>query len=105
MKRSSNSEEKILYALKQAESGTPVGDVCRQMGISEATFYVWKKKYGGLSLTDLRELRQLREENSKLKRLVADLTRDRPVLTRRGTTARRPGTAARSGSGCGSWRC
>ena len=80
MKRSRNSEEKILYALKQAESGTPVGDVCRQMGISEATFYVWKKKFGGLSLTELRELRQLREENSKLKRLVADLTLDRHVL-------------------------
>jgi putative transposase len=80
MKRSRYSEEKILYALKQAESGTPVGDVCRQMGISEATFYVWKKKYGGLSLTELRELRQLRDENSKLKRLVADLTLDRHVL-------------------------
>ena len=80
MKRSRYSEEKILYALKQAESGTPVGDVCRQMGISEATFYVWKKKYGGLSLTALRELRQLREENAKLKRLVADLTLDRHVL-------------------------
>ena len=60
MKRSRNSEEQILYALKQAESGIPVGDVCRQMGISEATFYVWKKKFGGLSLTELRELRQLR---------------------------------------------
>ena len=80
MKRSRYSEEKILYALKQAESGTAVGDVCRQMGISEATFYVWKKKYGGLSLTELRELRQLRDENSKLKRLVADLTLDRHVL-------------------------
>ena len=67
-------------ALKQAEGGTAVGDVCRQMGISEATFYVWKKKYGGLSLTELRELRQLRDENSKLKRLVADLTLDRHVL-------------------------
>lgn len=80
MKRSRHSEEKVLYALKQAENGTPVGDVCRQMGISEATFYVWKKKYGGLSLTELRELRQLREENAKLKRLVADLTLDRHVL-------------------------
>jgi putative transposase len=80
MKRSRYSEEKILYALKQAESGTPVGDVCRQMGISEATYYVWKKKYGGLGVTELRELRQLREENSKLKRLVADLTLDRHVL-------------------------
>jgi putative transposase len=80
MKRSRDSEEKILYALKQAESGTAVGDVCRQMGISEATFYVWKNKYGGLSLTELRQLRQLRDENSKLKRLVADLTLDRHAL-------------------------
>lgn len=80
MKGSRNSEERILYALKQAETGTPVGDVCRQMGISEATYYVWKKKYGGLGLTELRELRQLRDENAKLKRLVADLTLDRHVL-------------------------
>ena len=80
MKRSRNGEEKILYALKQAESGTPVGDVCRQMGVSEATYYVWKKKYARLGLTELRELRQLRDENSKLKRLVADLTLDRHVL-------------------------
>lgn len=80
MKRSRYSEEKILYALKQAESGTPVGDVCRQIGISEATFYVSKKKYADLGLTDLCELRQLRDENSKLKRLVADLTLDRHVL-------------------------
>jgi putative transposase len=80
MKGSRNSEERILFALKQAESGTPVGDVCRQMGISEATYYVWKTKYGGLGLTELRELRQLRDENAKLKRLVADLTLDRHVL-------------------------
>lgn len=80
MKRSRNSQEKIIYALKQAESGTAVGDVCRQMGISEATFYVWKRKYGGLNLTELRELRQLRDENSKLKRLVDNLTLDRHVL-------------------------
>jgi putative transposase len=80
MKGSRNSEERILYALKQAESGTPVGDVCRQMGISEATYYVWKKKYGGLGLTELRELRQLRDENAKLKRMVAELTLDRHVL-------------------------
>ena len=80
MKRPRCSEEEIRYALQQAESSTPVGDVCRQMGISGATFYVWKKKYGGLSLTELRELRQLREENAKLKRLVADLTLDRHVL-------------------------
>jgi putative transposase len=80
MKGSRNSEERILYALKQAESGTPIGDVCRQMGISEATYYVWKKKFAGMGLSDIRELRQLRDENAKLKRLVADLTLDRHVL-------------------------
>lgn len=80
MKKSRFTEEQILFALKQGDAGQPVADVCRQMGISEATFYVWKKKYGGLGLTELRELRQLREENSKLKRLVADLTLDRHVL-------------------------
>ena len=80
MKRSRYSEEKSLYVLKQAESGTPVGDVCRQMGISEATFYVWKKKYDGLNLAELRELRPLREENAKLKRLVVDLPLDPHVL-------------------------
>ena len=80
MKRSKFSEEQVAYALRQADAGTAVPDVCRQLGISEATFYVWKKKYGGLSLTELRELRQLREENAKLKRVVADLTLDRHVL-------------------------
>ena len=81
MKRSKYSEEQITYAIRQAESGTPVGDVCRQLGISEATFYVWKKKYANLGATELRELRLLREENSKLKRLVADLTLDKHILT------------------------
>ena len=57
-----------------------MADVCRQLGISEATFYVWKKKYAGLGSTDLRELRLLREENSKLKRLVVDLTLDKHIL-------------------------
>jgi putative transposase len=80
MKRSRHSEEKILFALKQAEAGQPVGDVCRQMGISEATFYVWKKRYANLGTLEMRELRQLRDENAKLKRLVADLTLDRHVL-------------------------
>ena len=80
MKRSRFTEEQILYALKKAETGEPVGDVCRQMGISEATFYVWKKRYANLGVLELRELRQLRDENAKLKRLVADLTLDRHVL-------------------------
>jgi putative transposase len=81
MKRSRYTDEQIAYALRQAESGTAVADVCRQLGISEATFYVWKKKYGSLGATELRELRQLREENGKLKRLVADLTLDKHILS------------------------
>lgn len=80
MKRSKFTEEQILFALKQADSGQPVGDVCRQMGVSEATFYVWKKRYGDLGLLEVRELRQLRDENARLKRLVADLTLDRHIL-------------------------
>ena len=81
MKRSRFSDEKIAYALRQAEGGTPVADVCRQMGVSEATFYVWKKKYGQLGLSELREMRQLRDENARLKRLVADLTLDKHILS------------------------
>jgi putative transposase len=80
MKRSRYSDEQIAYALRQSKTGTPVGDVCRQLGISEATFYVWKKKYANLGVTELRELRQLREENAKLKGLVADLTLDKHIL-------------------------
>ena len=80
MKRSRYSDEQIAYALRQAESGTAVADVCRQLGISDATFYVWKKKYANLGATELRELRQLREENAKLKRLVADLSLDKHIL-------------------------
>jgi putative transposase len=81
MKRSRYSDEQIAYALRQAESGTAVADVCRTLGISEATFYVWKKKYANLGVTELRELRQLREENAKLKRVVADLTLDKHILS------------------------
>ena len=80
MKRSRYSDEQITYALRQADAGTAVGDVCRQLGISEATFYVWKKKFGSLGATEVRELRLLREENSKLQRLVADLTLDKHIL-------------------------
>lgn len=79
MKKSRYTEEQITYALRQAESGTPVADVCRQLGVSEASFYVWKKKYGKLGMSEIRELRQLREENSRLKRLVADLTLDKHI--------------------------
>jgi putative transposase len=80
MKRSRYTDEQVAYALRQAETGTAVADVCRQLGISEATFYVWKKKYANLGLSEMRELRQLREENSKLKRLVADLTLDKHIM-------------------------
>ena len=71
MKRSRYSEEQIAYALRQAESGIAVADVCRQLGISKATFYVWKARFGHMGVAEVGELRQLREENSKLKRLVA----------------------------------
>jgi putative transposase len=80
MPKKGHSEEQILRALRQAEVGAEVGDICREFGISEAAFYIWKKKYSGLALSELRELRQLREENGKLKRLVADLSLDRHIL-------------------------
>lgn len=84
MKRSKFTEEQVIYALRQAESGTPVGDVCRQLGVDEATFYAWKKKYAHLGVTELRRLRQLRqleEENARLKRLVSDLSLDKHMLS------------------------
>jgi len=68
-------------ALRQADAGTPVGDVCRQLGVSEATFYAWKKKYAHLGVSELRRLRQLEDENNRLKRLVADLTLDKHMLS------------------------
>jgi len=80
MKRSRYTEEQIAFALRQAESGMPVSDVCRQMGVSEATFYIWKKKYANLGVTELRRLKQLEEENARLKRVVGDLTLDRHIL-------------------------
>jgi len=81
MKRSKFSEEQIVYAIRQAEAGTPVGDLCRQLGVSDATFYVWKKKYAHLGVSELRRLRQLEEENSRLKWLVADLSLDKHMLS------------------------
>ena len=80
MGKKGHSEEEILRVLREAESGDTVVEVCRKHGISQQTFYLWKKKYAGLGLSELRELRQLREENSKLKRLVADLSLDRHIL-------------------------
>jgi len=95
MKKSRFTEEQILFALKQGDAGQPIADVCRQMGISEATYYNWKKRYGNLGLLEVRELRQLRDENARLKRLVADLTLDRHVLQevikKRSSHAQTPG--------------
>jgi putative transposase len=80
MKKSKFTEEQIAFALRQAESGTRVAEVCRKMGISEQTYFRWKKKYGGFGVSELRRLRQLEEENRQLKRLVADLTLDKQML-------------------------
>ena len=80
MPRRGRSEEQIIAALRQAESGVAVKEVCRQAGISENTFYTWKRKYAGIGVSELRELRQLREENARLKRLVADLSLDKHIL-------------------------
>lgn len=74
------SEEQIIYALKQAEGGRPVREVCRELGVSEPSFYAWRKKYGGMGVSELRELRMLREENRQLRGLVADLTLDKHIL-------------------------
>jgi putative transposase len=80
LKRTRFTEEQITFALRQAEAGTPVAEVCRKLQITETTFYRWKKKYGGLGTPEIRELRQLREENRKLKQLVADLSLDKHIL-------------------------
>ena len=80
MKRRRFSVEQIVAVLKQAEAGLPVADLIRQIGISEQTFYRWKKQYGGLEASEVRELKQLREENAKLKKLVADLSLDKVML-------------------------
>lgn len=80
MKKSRFTEEQIVFALKQAELGTSVPDVCRKLGISDATFYKWRKKYGAISPSELKHMRQLEEENLRLKKLVADLSLDKAML-------------------------
>jgi putative transposase len=80
MKRRRFTEEQIAMALRQAEAGTPVVEICRKLQVTEQTFYRWKKKYGSLGTPEIRELRQLRDENKQLKHLVADLTLDRHIL-------------------------
>jgi len=80
MKKSRFTEEQIAAAIRQAESGVPVVEICRRMGVSEVSFYRWKKRFAGMGVTELRKLRQLEEENRKLKALVADLTLDKHML-------------------------
>jgi putative transposase len=74
------TEQQIAFALRQASSGTPVAEICRKMGVSEATFYRWKKQYAGMGVAEIRRLKQLEEENRRLKQLVADLTLDKQML-------------------------
>ena len=80
MRNSKFTEEQIAYTLRQAESGVAVAEIIRKLGITEQTFYRWKKRFAGLGVSELRRLRQLEEENRKLKRLVADLSLDRQML-------------------------
>ena len=80
MKKSKFTEQQIEFALKQAETGVPVAEVCRKIGISEATFFNWKRKFSGLGTSELRRLRQLEDENARLKQVVADLTLDKQML-------------------------
>ncbi len=80
MKKSRFTEEQIVHALRQAEMGTPAVEVCRKLGVTEQTFYRWKRKFAGLGIVELRRLRQVEEENRKLKQLVADLSLDKHML-------------------------
>ncbi len=80
MPRKRFTNEQIAFALRQSESGTTVEEICRKMGVSEPTFYRWKKQFVGMGVPEIRRLKQLEEENAKLKRLVADLTLDRTML-------------------------
>jgi putative transposase len=80
MRKSRFTEEQISHALAQAEAGVPVKELCRKYGVSEATFYAWRKKYGSLTASELKRLKQLEDENRKLKRLVADLSLDKQIL-------------------------
>ena len=80
MKKSRFSETQILNILKAVESGRTVKDVCRESGISDATFYNWRAKYGGMQPSDLKRLRELEQENARLKRMYADLSLDNQIL-------------------------
>lgn len=80
MKKNKFSETQILDALKKHEAGVKVSDICREIGISEATFYNWRSKYGGMSASDIKRLKELEEENTRLKRMYADLSLDHQIL-------------------------
>jgi putative transposase len=80
MKRKRYTDEQISFALRQVEAGTSVGEICRRMGITEPTLYRWKKKFAGMGVPEIRRLKQLEDENKKLKQLVADLSLDRSML-------------------------
>ncbi len=80
MKRKRFTESQIAFALRQAESGTPIAEIIRRLGISEVTFYRWKKKFAGMGVAEIRRLKQLEDENRRLKQLVADLTLDKQML-------------------------
>ncbi|UKJ76643.1 transposase (plasmid) [Azospirillum brasilense] len=78
--RKQYTEEQVSFALRQADAGTPVEEICRKMGVSEPMFYRWKKKFAGMGVAEIRRLKQLEEENAKLKRLVVDLALDKTML-------------------------
>ncbi len=80
MKKTKFTESQIAFVLQQAEVGVPIAEVCRKAGISDATFYNWRKKFGGLMPSEMRRLKQLEEENNNLKKLVADLSLDKAML-------------------------
>ena len=80
MKASKFSDAQKAFIIKQGDEGTPVAEICRKAGISQATYFNWKKKYAGLLPTEMKRLKQLEDENSRLKKIVADLTLDREML-------------------------
>ncbi len=80
MKKPRYTEQQIAQALRQAEQGTPAAEICRRLGVSEATFYLWKKRYAGMGVAELRRVKQLEDENRRLKQVVADLTLDKQIL-------------------------
>lgn len=80
MKKPRFTEQQVAQALRQAEQGTTAAEICRKLGVSEATFYAWKKRYAGMGIAELRRVRQLEDENRRLKQVVADLTLDKQML-------------------------